>query len=138
MMATEPCSRTGVETNLLITVLNVPVGGEMSYFRPWCERSRKEEKRKETIPQNNRRSRCPAQMNSASPSNRAGSDVCVRTSLCISGFACVNEHKEGRPRRGRRRRRRERMTKRRLRWRFEAMKCHLSCGLGRRGCNRLN
>lgn len=35
------CSQTVVETNLLIIVANVPLGGEMSYFRPWCERSRK-------------------------------------------------------------------------------------------------
>lgn len=39
---TEACSLTGVETNLLIIVLNVPVGGKMSYFRPQCEGSRKE------------------------------------------------------------------------------------------------
>lgn len=38
---TEAFSQTGVETNLLIIVLNVPVGGEMSYFRPQRERSRK-------------------------------------------------------------------------------------------------
>lgn len=37
----------GVETNLLIIVLNVPVGGEMSYFKPWCERRQKKEERQE-------------------------------------------------------------------------------------------
>lgn len=41
----EVCSKTGVETNLLIMLLNVPVGGEMSYFRPRRERSRKKEGR---------------------------------------------------------------------------------------------
>lgn len=45
VISTEFCSQAGVDTNLLIIVLNVPAGGEMSYFRPWCERSQKKEGR---------------------------------------------------------------------------------------------
>lgn len=83
---------------------------------------------KGTISQNNRRARCPKQMNNASPGNCAGS-VCMP--LYMTVYVCVVCERiptKG----GKKRGWGAGVTEKR------PMKWLLSGGLGRRGCNRLN
>lgn len=80
---TEAFSQTGVETNLLIIVLNVPVGGEMSYFRPQRERSTSEQQEIQ-VPYTDEKHL----------TEQRSREQCVRVCLCaglVMHASCVSE-----------------------------------------------
>lgn len=134
MIPTEPCSQTRVETNLLIMVLNVPVGGEMSYFRPWCERKRKKEKRRKQYPRTTGDLGAQHRWITPHQATKTGA-MCVCMSLWL--YVCLCAVCEWRSTQ----REKEKREWQRAGWGgawSRCEKCLLSGGLGRRGCNRLN